>query len=478
MNQFTFLKFQKDWIYDNSRLKILEKSRRIGGTFSTSFKVFLDLMYKKGHDIVVISRDEETAVEFVENVSAWFKMWNAMNPNDQIPEKNFKRLKLEVPHKSGRSRLIAVSSNPDASAGKGGSLIIDEMALHRDPELLMRVAQPIISMSGGNLAVLSTHRSRNSKFNELVTDAKKEGSPWTHHRTTIYDAVDQGLVEIIVNPNMIKNGHEPYSSGQAFIDWLKSTYDEHTFLQEFCCVPSDEACSLLSSIEMDQAKARYKSEKSLDKGQTYLGYDCAVSIDGDYAALCVIKAFKQDVELLEPYYFPKGTPIEKQINTVVSYAKQYKVHKVVSDNNGIGNHPTTIIQNKLGESRVIAFDPTMQSKNAMCTKVKRYFQNKNVRMIENKMVEDDFLSIDRVVTPSNNVIYQAVRRNGSHGDMFSAFAMAMTEVPENQSAEIKGVSNPIDPYDEIVTPEQVLTSKQRIELNRQLDEDRASSFTY
>jgi len=473
-----WLEYQQKWIDDQSRLKILEKSRRIGGTYSTSYGVFKELMAKKGHDIIVISRDETLSTEFVANVARWIHMWNAIMPSGAtIDKKYIKRLSIEIPHAGGSSRLIAVSSNPNAAAGKGGSLYIDELALHNDPELLMTVAQPIIT-AGGNLSILSTHRSRNSLFNRLVMEARKPESEWSLHSTTIYDAVDQGFVEQVVNPTMIKNGNEPYEKREDFIDWLKETYDEFTFAQEFCCIPADDACSLLSFKEVRDA-IELREKGSIDHGMYYLGYDSAESLHGDYAAICVIRASMQEAEIVETYYFPRGTPIATQLDTVVGYAKRYKCDKIVSDNAGIGRHPTTILKGRLGESRVVAFDPTMKSKEEACVKVKRYFQNGWIRMEADKQVEDDFLSIDRVITNSGNIVYQAVRQNHSHGDMFSAMMMAMTQAPERRQADLTGVSNAAPKaYDGNDEGERIESIRDRIARNKKLDDRARKRFTY
>jgi phage FluMu gp28-like protein len=137
--------------------------------------------------------------------------------------------------------------------------------------------------------------------------------------------------------------------------------------------------------------------------------------------------------------------------------------KLVSDNAWIGRHPTTILGEKLGEHVVVAFDPTLHSKGEMCTKVKRYFQNQWIRMPYVKHIQDDFLSIDRIITPSNNIVYHASRSgNIGHGDMFSAFAQALTEVNETSRCEIKGVSSE-DPAAAL------LEMRDRVERNRQRD---------
>jgi len=353
-------------------------------------------------------------------------------------------------------------------------LVIDEFAAHKDADLLMSLAQPII-MAGGSMSVLSTHRSRNSRFNEIVLDSHKPDTQWSRHRTTIYDAVEAGLVEEIINPNMIKLGNEPWKSRQDFLDWLIKSYDTFTFQQEFCCVPSDDATSLLIVDEVNGAKLHMESLGHLKKGAFYVGYDCAESIFGDFATCFVIRADdKNQVDLVDKRYFERGTPISEQIDTVVETVRKYHARKLVSDNAGIGRHPTTILGEKLGESIVVPFDPTLQSKGEMCTKVKRYFQNGWVRMEDDKRVEEDFLSIDRLITPSNNVVYHANRTGAiGHGDGFSAFAMALTEVPELNRSEIKGIKGKkADPFDVVSGHED------RVERNRRNDSKSKRKSSY
>ena len=151
---------------------------------------------------------------------------------------------------------------------------------------------------------------------------------------------------------------------------------------------------------------------------------------------------------------------------------------MVSDNVGIGRHPTTLLKDRLGESRVVAFDANLNSKAEMCTKVKRYFQNGWFRMKEDRQVELDFLSIDRTITASGNVVYMATRRDNAHGDMFSATAMAMTEIPEKQMADVKGVkANDAEAIDSIMKGGQ-MSIRDRIERNKRLDAQAKRKFTY
>ena len=102
-----FLSYQKNFINDKSPLKILEKSRRIGGTFSVAYDVFLKLMEVHNHDVTVVTRDMMTAGEFVRDVQKFAKAWNMLNPDRAIPNDCMTKMSFRVPHKDGESRLFS-----------------------------------------------------------------------------------------------------------------------------------------------------------------------------------------------------------------------------------------------------------------------------------------------------------------------------------------------------------------------------------
>src|SRR5207247_9666679 len=101
--------------------------------------------------------------------------------------------------------------NPNALAGKRGHVVLDEFALHQDQRLLYRVAKPVITW-GGQLEIISTHRGANSVFNQIIRGIVEQGNPmgWSHHKVTLQQAVEQGLVEKI---NAKKEA--PASAGSA-----------------------------------------------------------------------------------------------------------------------------------------------------------------------------------------------------------------------------------------------------------------------
>src|SRR5260370_2456828 len=72
-------------------------------------------------------------------------------------------------------RIYCLSSTLNALAGKRGHVKLDEFALHKDQRLLYKVAKPV-TMWGGQLSIISTHRGIGTLFNEIITEILHHGN--------------------------------------------------------------------------------------------------------------------------------------------------------------------------------------------------------------------------------------------------------------------------------------------------------------
>ena len=202
-----FLPYQLAWILDESEYKVAEKSRRVGFTYASSYRMFRKCMNRGGGFVQwVSSRDMLTAQELIRDyLTIWCKAANIVAKGmygDNVEvidvEKNIKAFVVEFPN---GARLVSLSSSPEAFAGKGGDVFLDEADLHDDSGRLIDMAQPC-TMWGGQLEVVSAYRvngTSGSPFAMLVKSAKGEANPMgvSLHRVTLPDAVAQGLVEKI-----------------------------------------------------------------------------------------------------------------------------------------------------------------------------------------------------------------------------------------------------------------------------------------
>jgi phage FluMu gp28-like protein len=214
-----FLPYQIKWIKDDSPLKLYPKSRRIGVTYATSYRCMRKCLANDKLTQWVSSKDLGLAQEFVQQyVRKWCELANivasGLAGDDVVVLGNDPKTGVEITAFQVRfpngSRIMSLSSNPRAFAGKGGDILIDEMDLHEDQAPLYDMAMPCTDW-GGQLEIVSAYDPQGSSetvFAKLVEEAK-HGNPkgWALHETTLEDAVAEGLVEKI-NAAKEKRGYK------------------------------------------------------------------------------------------------------------------------------------------------------------------------------------------------------------------------------------------------------------------------------
>jgi phage FluMu gp28-like protein len=238
-----FLPYQQAWIADEARLKLMEKSRQVGISYTDAYDSVRKVCRQGARlDVWVSSRDETQARLYLDDCKSWVRLLQlAANDLGQtvVEGTDFSAYVLEF---ASGLKIYSVSSNPNALAGKRGHVKLDEFALHQDQRLLYRVAKPVTTW-GGQLSIISTHRGAQTVFNQLICDIKERGNPmgWSLHSVPLQKAVEQGLVERINQ----KAGRA--ESRAAFLERLRAEcIDEEQWLQEYCCVPADESSAFIT----------------------------------------------------------------------------------------------------------------------------------------------------------------------------------------------------------------------------------------
>lgn len=252
--QTYFLPYQRDWIRDPARLKLCQKGRQIGLSYADSYDSVRKAAVARGRDVWVMSRDEAQAKQYIRYCKHWANVlhYAAGDFGQRVyTPKQGKAVQVQVLCFASGSSIFALSSNPDAIVGKTGHVKLDEFALHKDQRTLYAVAKPVIQW-GGTLAILSTHRGAGTVFNQIISDIRDHGNRmgWSLHTIPIQSAVAQGLVERIDQASGAGIPSEPAAVESRRQAWLQQQraecIDEEQWLQEYCCVPADEASAFLS----------------------------------------------------------------------------------------------------------------------------------------------------------------------------------------------------------------------------------------
>jgi len=232
--------YQRTWLEDNSKIKIWEKSRRIGATYVQSYEDVRDCVEKNVPDVWFSSADESAAREYIEYCEQWVRLLNiAAKSRGNVIIDSENDIKAYVIEFSNGTKINALSSNPKGFRSKGGKVVLDEFAHHNKQDDLWAAAKPCITW-GYPLRILSTHNGQNCRFFKFIDDIKQGQSKWSLHSTPIQVAVEQGLVDKIYGREATEEERQAWLEEQRL-----SCFDESTWLQEYCCEAMDETTSFL-----------------------------------------------------------------------------------------------------------------------------------------------------------------------------------------------------------------------------------------
>ncbi|MEG2173441.1 MAG: hypothetical protein RRY29_09305 [Desulfovibrionaceae bacterium] len=232
-----FLPYQSRWAADKAQVKVCEKSRRIGLTWAQACDDVLTAATagREGMDVLYISFNQDMTREYIDTCAEWAKKFSVVA--GQVDEFVFKdgderEIKaFRIDFASGY-KILALSSRPSNLRGKQGRVVIDEAAFVEDLPELMKAALALL-MWGGQVIIISTHNGAENAFNELVNDILAGRLPYSHHRITLDDALEDGLYRRIC-----KVTHKEWTqeAQEAWRDDLLRTYGDGAD-EELFCIP-------------------------------------------------------------------------------------------------------------------------------------------------------------------------------------------------------------------------------------------------
>lgn len=414
--------FQKKWIQDKSRQKIVEKSRRTGYTFGSAFEWNIDALLEDGDSSMWISRSEKLAKQFSKK---YLMLWTRVT-NDLV-ERDFINARFvnagEVSYPNGHN-ILMLSSSVDAVAGFGGRVGIDEFALHPNQAELFDVASPAI-MYGDRLQVISTHRGR-GVFYDFVQDAKQEGSAWSYHKCDIKDAIADGIVQVVNNLRERK-GLPPVSDNSFYTEIRDTARSDNAFMQEYMCKPSDESNAVLS---YDLIRSCVVPEKKIinkdGKGRQYFGYDFGLTVNPS----CMIRleesgTSKESKLSVRKYSFIKDKRFANQKSLAMRMMD--KCHRGAMDAGAQGSQ----MAQELEEHYKNKFEGVMltgsRTRAEMANLVWRMFDEGRIEVPDDDVIIEHLFAIKKEEADGKQTrIYsEGTSNKDDHADFFWALALAL-----------------------------------------------------
>lgn len=431
-----FLPYQKKWICDNSRIKLMEKSRQIGMSWTTAYKlVRTHACAVRPRDSWVSSRDELQAKLFIQDCRKFAEILNVACRDVSGSEilSGVDSSSLEF---ADGSRIWSLSSNPDAQAGKRGDRVLDEFALHPDPQKLYAISMPGITW-GGNLEIISTHRGRECFFNKLVEEARYGGNPKgiSLHRVTLEDALDQGLLAKIKRAIGPDSPIADMDNAQYF-DYIKSSCaDESTFLQEYMCIPSAEDERFLPfeiiSRCLYSPEVKNWREISSKANPLYLGVD--IGRTSDFTVFWLLER-SADVLYTREVEVVKNAPFAEQEARLYAYLSNPSLRRACIDATGIGRQFAERAAARYGSARIQQVNFTQYSKQDMAYPLKNRFEQALLRIPNQNDIIADLHKVCRGFGLNGSITFFSPRDSGGHSDRFWALALAVSASAHNDCA--------------------------------------------
>jgi phage FluMu gp28-like protein len=409
------LPYQRRVVDDPARFKIWLASRQIGKSMGMAAEAVRDCASKKKDMWVVLSAGERQALEFMEKAKQWAEAFK-LTVADYVEDRSSSEALIksaEIRWGNG-SRMIGLPANPNTARGYSANLILDEFAFHEDPDRIWRGIYPSISnpLKGVfKLRIASTANGKANKFHDLFT--KENG--YSKHRTTIHDAVREGLP---VNIDELREGlDDPEGWAQEFeCEFL----DGSNVLLPYELIATAESADATEACDPALFQTRTK--------QLFCGIDFGRQND---PTVCVTLELVGDILWVREVLVLRGVSSPDQ--QAILRSRIRAARRTSFDYTGPGVGLGDYLAKEFGE-----YDPekhlfgkielatfTTEFKRDLFPKLRRKFEAPTkIRVPISRAMREDLHAMQQVVT-NGQYNYWAPRTKEGHSDRCTALALAV-----------------------------------------------------
>lgn len=424
-----------DWITDDNRFKLWDKSRRIGATYAESYRACRKrnkIDYRR--DYWFSSADESSAIEYALYCRQWCEMLEAAVKEivEHLEDDKGYRYNNYITEFPIGSRINCLSSNPRRFRSKGGDVCLDEFDWHDQPGPMLDAAMPVTTW-GYDISILTTRNNEGSEFDNLVKIARRILSgeidpekdnvlPWSLHTIPITTAVDQGLAEKIYKLDHV----DPEARRKFIAECRARSRNEDAFNQEYMCIPSAAASTLIpydlyQSCEMADC-LRPLVPHTEARHEYYLGGDIGREKD---LTVFWIWELVADILITRKIIKLYKTPYGAQLQMASDLLANQNIQRACIDATGIGDMLVESLQDRFGTYRVEKVKFTAAIKEHLASLMLGRFDDKRIRVPADRVIREDFHSIKKTVTLAGNIRFDAARTEAGHADHFWAGALGL-----------------------------------------------------
>lgn len=234
------LPYQIRWHQDMSPVRVLVKSRRIGGTWGClAAEATLEAAHRNGMNQYYVGYNKEMAAEFIGDCASFAKAYQVVASEisvsldkSVIDDEDKDILRYRIRMASGHE-IVALSSKPSNLRGHQGHARLDEAAFHDDLQALIDAAMAFL-IWGGRVDICSTHFGDGNPFNQILREIEAGKLKYSVHRVTFDEALAQGFYQRIC---LVKGELWTQEKEREFRDKIYALYGTAAD-EELGCIPS------------------------------------------------------------------------------------------------------------------------------------------------------------------------------------------------------------------------------------------------
>lgn len=175
------LPYQSSFLKDQSRFRIVNKSRKIGFSWLIALESVIDSLFTPQNETIIMSKDErasEKVIEYAKDILYSFpeaikKFWMIKTES-----------KTEFSFSNGSKIVCIACSTTSARSFDANSIYLDEFAFYNERErgrdiIVLSSAVPTISAKNGKLTIISTPNGKNNEFHRIFNEIRQ--TVWSKH---------------------------------------------------------------------------------------------------------------------------------------------------------------------------------------------------------------------------------------------------------------------------------------------------------
>ena len=432
------LPYQKRWVEDGAGLKVIEKARRIGISWAEAYDAVMHAGSKAGGNVYYQAYNLEMTRGFIEDCAQWAGelQLKAGALGETLVDEGRGIQAFRIALASGRE-ILAMTSAPRAfrSKGRPGDLaIVDEAAFVDDLGEVLKAALAF-RVWGGRTHVISTHNGEANPFAALCRELRAGTRLGSLHRTTLKEALAQGLFRRIVQ------GQDRPWSAAAEATWeadLRAEYGHHAS-EELDCIPAAGAGAWLAWEAIRACEDPGAGDPAaFAGGAATVGVDVARRRDLWVAAVLERVG---DVLWLRELVVEQGIPFSQQRAIVGDLAARYRPTRIAVDQTGMGEAVVEQLQEDLGRTAVEGVLMTGPRRLDAATALREAVEDRRLRIPPDGELRRDLHAVRAEAGPTGAPRLMAERSGtDGHADRFWALALACAAVRTTTAAPIEGTS--------------------------------------